>query len=181
MKTEKILLEKDVLVPIPEKMDVYKVEGIPTRYFLSENSVRKNLATHKTCEECGDTIKVRSFCRKCSEKKQNENYSKSKFLEWDGKTPLVIYNSDDYFFDEDSLIDYIEENETEDLRLMICTSNYCPNIDEDYFSDEMPENYDTLSDFDKVLVEKLKEINKYISSLKPMSWSQGRFRTEYKR
>jgi len=44
----------------------------------------------------------------------------------------------------------------------------------------MPENYDSLSDFSKEFVQKLKEFNEYIATLKPLSWSEGIYRTEYK-
>lgn len=180
---EKIILEKDVILPNKETIEVYNLGTVKNpRYVVTENTVRKELSTHKVCESCGNNISKHSYCYPCYESKNKDNYFKKEFKEWDGKTPLVIYNSDEYFFDGDSVLDYIEENEEEDLQLMICEPNYCPELSEEYFTEEfLPENYNDLGDFDKGLVQKVKELNEYIRTLKPMSWSQGRYRTEFNR
>lgn len=181
-KQEVILLEKDVVLPSKETIEVYNIgtAEIPI-YIVTEHTVRRELSTHKICEGCGEVLEKRTYCQTCSSKKSAENYFKKTFKEWDGETPLVIYNDDTYFFDEESLQDYIEENGDENLELVICEPNYCPELTEEYFSEEyLPENYDGLDDFDKGLVQKIKELNEYIKTLGPMSWSGGRFRTEYK-
>lgn len=182
MKQEEvILLESDVVLPVPEKMDVYKVEGNPIRYFLTPESARKHMATHKKCETCEEIYAVRSYCRTCSAKRREEGYMKLPFKSWDYETPLTLYDDDKYFFDQEDLDFYISDNEIDpkDLRLVICKPNLCTTISEEYFADEMPENYDSLDQFDKGLVEKLKDVNEYIKTLRPMSWSAGDFRTEY--
>ena len=178
---EKIILEKDVVLPNKETIEVYNLGTVQQPiYIVHESRVRKELSTHNVCESCGNNISKHSYCRPCYESKNSERYLKKEFKEWDGKTPLVIYNSDEYFFDADSVLDYIEENEEEDLQLMICEPNYCPELSEEYFTEEyLPENYDVLGDFDKGLVQKVKELNEYIRTLKPMSWSEGRYRTEF--
>ncbi len=186
MEKEKIILGKDVVLPVPEMMAVYKVEGSPIRYFLSEESVRKHLATHKQCENCGDIIEVRSYCNKCHEKRSHERYLTKPFKEWDGITPLCIHDSDTYFFDEESVQEYVEECKEEGtdvskLRLVICSENNIPEVNEEYFCDMLPENYENgLLDWNKEFVEKLKEFNEYIKLQKPLSWSEGIYRTEYK-
>lgn len=180
------MTKEDVIVPAPEKMDVWVVNnkrGNPI-YCLSEDAYRRNVATQLKCSTCGTNYESNSFCRVCSDKKQEESYNKKPFKVWDGNEPLVIYQDDTYFFDEDQLKDYIYENDLDDedvknLRLMICEPNNCREIEEDYFGDEMPENMDSLEEFDKGLVEKLKEINTYIKTLPPISWSQGMYRTTY--
>lgn len=179
---EKIILEKDVILPNKETIEVYNLgTAQQPRYIVTEQTVRKELSTHKLCGDCGSTIEKNSYCHSCYESKNKDNYLKKEFKEWDGKTPLIIYNSDEYFFDEDSLLDYIEEAEEDNIQLMICTPNHCPELSEEYFTEEyLPENFDDLGDFDKSLVQKIKELNEYISTLKPMSWSQGRYRTEYR-
>lgn len=180
---EKILLEKDVVLPLKQTIEVYNLGSeIVPRYIVTENTVRRELSTHKICTNCENPYIKNGYCKTCYEKKNNERYYNKPFLEWNGETPLVIYDSDEYFFNAESVEEYMQENEIDenDLQLMICSPNYCCQIDEDYFSGEMPENFESLSDFDKILVQKLKEINKYIAKLKPISWSEGEFRTEFR-
>lgn len=182
MKLEKpILLEKDVVLPAKETIEVYNIGTVEKpRYIVTEHTVRRELSTHKQCEKCGSVFENNSYCDSCSSKSENESYWKKPFKEWDGKTPLVIYNSDQYFFDAEDVEFYIEENKIDpkELNLMICYPNNCIQIGEEYFTDEMPENFDCLSDFDKGLVSKINDLNFYISTLKPMSWSEGNYRTE---
>lgn len=182
MDTEKIILEKDVVLPNKEIIEVFNLgTKINPRYILSEKTVRSEMATHKECDKCGDIIRKKSFCNSCRDKIEKEKYLKKPFIKWDGETPVCINNSDQYFWSSDEIDDYLEENEikSSELELVICAPNHIRSIDEDYWSDEMPEEYDSLSDFSKEFSEKLKEFNDYISTLKPLSWSQGVFRTEY--
>jgi RNA polymerase subunit RPABC4/transcription elongation factor Spt4 len=181
-KTEKIILEKDVILPPKETIEVYNLGTAQApQYIVSEKTALYTLMTHKICENCGNIVGKNSYCRPCSEKRQNENYLKKEFREWDGETPLVIYNSDFYLFDLDDLTECIAENGIIGLQLMICEPNYCPELSEEYFAEEfLPENYDSLVEFDEGLVLKIKELNEYIRTLKPISWTEGKYRTEYK-
>jgi len=180
---EKIILEKDVVLPKLETIQVYNL-GTPEipQYVVTEKTAKYRLSTHKECEKCGSVYGKNSYCDFCYSKSVKERYWKKTFKEWDFETPLVIYNSDIYFIDADEVESYIEENDIDpkDLNLMICSPNYCIKIEDTYFIDDMPEEYDCLSDFDKGLAQKVEEINKYISTLKPVSWSEGNYRTEYK-
>lgn len=181
---EIIVLPEDVVVPSPEKMNVWCVE-INThqkRYFLSEESYRKEVATHQKCLTCDTIIKARSFCRNCSEKRSIENYLKKPFKEWDLTTPVCLHHTYQFFWNTEEIDEYLEENELEpsELDLVICAPNHVSAVTEEYWADDMPENYDELSDFNKEFVQKLKEFNEYISTLEPLSWGEGLFRTEYK-
>lgn len=181
---EKIILDKDVILPQKETLEVYKlnVQGAP-QYVVSEEKVKYWLSTHTECK-CGNIHRRTSYCNPCAERRQKDSYLKHQFKEWDGTTCVCIHNSDEYFWDPESIEEYCEENEceSEDLRLMICEPNKLHEIGAEHFyeQDYWPENLDSLADFDKVLNEKLKELNAYIQTLKPISWSQGRFRTEHK-
>ena len=149
-------------------------------FIVTEHIVRRELSTHKLCENCKNPIKKNSYCNFCQSKKELDFYNRKPFKEWDFVTPLVNYNSDNYFFDQEDLNEFIEEYGIRNLQLVICSENLCPLLSEEYFCEEiLPENFDSLSDFDKGLVQKIKELNDYIKTLKPMSFSEGIFRTEY--
>ncbi|MFJ3366544.1 hypothetical protein [Pseudomonas sp. NPDC086251] len=62
--------------------------------------------------------------------------------EWAG-VPLVIIDSDRYFFDEDSLRDYLIDSDVDltDEQLCICEPNYERQLDPtDVFGDDLPED-----------------------------------------
>jgi len=183
MSEEKIILEKDVILPEKETIEVFNIGTKENpRYIVTEHTARKELATHKICEGCDSPIIKNSFCRPCSEKKWEEAYFRLKFKEWNYEDFVYDRNSERYFQDENEIEEYLEENENAELRLVICSPNMCPTLNEEYFTeDNMPENFDELADFDKGLVQKINELNEYISTLAPMSWSEGIFRTEYKK
>ena len=54
---EKIILEKDVILPNKETIEVYNLGTVQQpRYVVTEKTVRKELSTHKVCESCGNNI-----------------------------------------------------------------------------------------------------------------------------
>ncbi|WP_241198347.1 hypothetical protein [Pseudomonas granadensis] len=70
--------------------------------------------------------------------------------DWAGE-PLIIFDGDRYFFDEDDPRDYLIHSDIElaHVRLCICEPNYPREIDAgDLFCDDLPEedeiNYDQL-------------------------------------
>lgn len=181
MKQEKIILESDVILPEKESIEVYNI-GTKEKphYILLEARARKELSTHIKCE-CGNTYEKKSYCSPCADKRSRENYFKKPFMEWDGEVP-VCYD-DTFFFDIDSIEEYLEENELEpeDLRLVICKPNHFWEISEDYWSDIFPENWDSIADGNKKFSEKLEEFNKFIREQPAFSWGESHYRTEYRR
>lgn len=152
----------------------------------SESSARYDGSTHITCE-CGNvTSKSYTKCESCREKKSIENYNKLEFKEWDHETPLYDDVSGSYFMDSDELEEFIYELEQEwgeelepgDLRLLICYPNNYHNICSDYWSDILPTDDD--ADIPSELKAKLDELNKFLDTLEPASWSPSKIRTEYK-
>lgn len=187
------MIPKEIII-LPENVElekvtieVYKQKNLPTnapiKYWLKEESARKELATHKLCEKCGNPVASRGYCKTCYERVSNVKYKKLPFEEWDGIVPLVIWNNDIYFFDQDDIEDYLEENDLqpEDLQLVICVPRYLSRIHEDYFEDVIPENYDSIKDGNKEVWQKIQELNEFIEKQPPFSWSQGGTRTEFKR
>lgn len=143
-----------------------------------ENLARFAGSTHKICE-CGNEMPVsRIVCDSCYAKVRAEKYWKLPFKEWDRETPLVVYDDDKFFWDEDQIIEYLEENELnpEDLKLVICEPRYPSPIDSSYWEDDLPEDHELPDE----LQNKIVELNKFIKTLEPLGWWPTDIRTEYK-
>ena len=192
MKMEqKVILSEDATNLIEEK--VVTVYVTPSnKHFLTKESAINNVITHKKCE-CGNIMRTYQMkCDSCSHVSTRDKYNKLKHMDWDGETPLCLYDDDKYFFSEDEVYDYLEDlnydveeedkTKLEDLMLVICIPNHLPQIE--YFSlcdDILPDD----ADYPERLISseiqiKLEEINKLISEHKPISWTQGRLRTKIK-
>lgn len=147
------------------------------RYWANdERMARYEGATHQKCPNNPDhpIYEVRGYCRTCREERLDENFKKMPVKDWEGE-PLVIYDSDRYFFDDDSLWQYLYEAEIEpeDVRLCICTPNYPSEIDpSDHFCDDLPEDGEINDD---QLIAAFDLLNEMIRKSEPMSWSEGDF------
>lgn len=83
------------------------------------------------------------YCDSCMEKRDLERWLSLPEVEWDGETPLS--DGDRYFFDEDSVFDYLEENKIapEDARFVVCVKERPPRFDmTDFLCDHIPEDMD---------------------------------------
>lgn len=146
-----------------------------------ERAARYDGCTHRKCEKEGCenyTDKNRLYCQTHAFEKSKEVYLSKPYKEWDKEIPLVIYNDDRYFFSVEDLEEYLEENDSQDIRLMVCQPNYLTHLDTEQWREDLPEDWD-LRDVDEKLENMVKEINKYIDTLPPASWSAGSFRTSY--
>jgi hypothetical protein len=100
------------------------------------------------------------------------------FVEWDGKSPVCLFHSDKFFFDESSIEDYCEENEIDlaDLDLVICEPQYAPELEGDFFADYLPSERD-----DELPDELQSAIDEFNAKVKaygtPLSWVPGKNRT----
>jgi len=130
-------------------------------------------STHRHCD-CGAVIPRNSYCKACNRAKDAERYRNAERIEWDEETPLYSQTNDQYFFSMDELIDFIYEHDiesTDDMELFICKPNYFRNIDQDWFSDDLPED----GDFPKELYDAIDNFNAVINKLGPVSYSPGKF------
>ena len=150
------------------------------RLFTDENIARYDGSTHVVCKKCGgDCEKPYFVCELCRNKLDDEKYLKKEFKEWDGETPLVIFGTDNYFFDYDGLISHCEDNglELKDLQLVICEPVFLPELDFcDFFHDELPEDGDLRYEAPEV-IEAFEVLNRVIRKQKPVSWTEGTLRT----
>lgn len=183
MSKENIILEDEAEKLIEQvTLDVWKVNE--QKYFVKKDKAIEFVTTHKKCE-CGDLMeKYRSKCHKCQSEEwsnqSHERYLRKPIKEWDGKTFLTIYNTDVFFEDESEIQDYLSENDLkiEDLELCICEPNHLPTIDYDEMCvDIMPENIDDLSRLCPEVLNKINELNEFIKNHKPISWTEGIYRT----
>jgi hypothetical protein len=150
-------------------------------YGDNEHLARWDGCTHLICG-CGAEME-RSYtsCAACRDKKRLENYEAMPFKEWDGQTPLTLYDDDEYFWEEDGLLDHCEMNEInpEDLRLVICKPNYAWEIDDDDYRDILAKDH-TLADTYPELADDIEKVNELIRKKEmPLSWGAGKYRSSY--
>lgn len=179
---ETIILREDIENDIEEvNVKMYKING---RHYHTKESAISNTITHNKCE-CGNLMRRgHTHCQTCRSKKRDEVYWSKSHLEWDGETPLVLFDTDIYFFGEDEIYDYIyneelDKDQIDQLQFMICEPNYLREISLDYWSDIFPEDFDEDRHIPHFM-KKLNEFNDYISKHEPISWSESKFRTTVK-
>ena len=179
--TEKLVIMEDS----PEAASIKTVTGWVSRtghfWGNDERMARYDGSTHKRCE-CGEIIEQRSYCRKCSDRKEVERWQAMPEVEWDGAAYLYSQTADQYFRDEQEIADYCADADEpctpDDLHLVICTPNYLREVDlcEDN-SEEMPEDGDE-SYFTAEVQEALEALNKAIresrTPAQAISWSPGK-------
>ncbi|MFD2599882.1 hypothetical protein ACFSQ3_13070 [Sphingobacterium corticis] len=137
-----------------------------------------NYCTHDDCESCGKEFKknytYEKLCGDCHSKKIISRYNELELVEWDGETPLVIFNDDQYFFNEDDIIAYCEDSECQpsDLMLVVCTTSNLSQIDFDHWIDEVHEEWEPSTE----LIAKLKEFNEFLAQESSNTWFEGKKR-----
>ena len=148
------------------------------RAFFDERAAKFDGCTHGRCQECKEVCeKSRLMCKTCGEKARQAVFDKMPEVEWDGKTPLCIFDSDTYFFYEDELLDYCDEHECkpEDLSLILCVPEYPRELTDEYFLSDFCEDIE-LSKKIQSMIERfnkeLKEINE------PIAWVGGNQRVK---
>ncbi len=180
METKTIILDTDEAAASQKTVTGW-VSRNGRFYGKDEQLARWDGCTHKVCEKCGNQHeKTWTCCENCRRKNALERYQKYPFKEWDGKEPVCMFDGDKYFFSEEDIEMYLEDNEElqpEDLRLVICEPNYAHEISEDWWADDLPED----GEMPKALSDKIDELNKFIKTLPPLSYSPGKVRTEYTR
>lgn len=143
-----------------------------------EHMARYTGCTHVLCQGCGAAIeKSYMTCEGCRHKAAVEKWAALPFMAWDGKSPLCTWDGEDYFFTEEDLIDYLEENRLEgkDLMLVICEPLTYREIDYGMLADDAHEDWEP----PKNLVEAVEKVNALLRKLPPHSYTVGKIRTSY--
>lgn len=114
-------------------------------------------------------------CDDCIIKTRNENYTKLPYKEWDGKEPVCLYDDDKFFFDEESLTDYLYDNELNgsDVMLVLCKPVMYQPIDSEIIAGDAHEDWEP----SKELEDRMKQFNEFLKALPPHSWEPGKIRT----
>lgn len=142
----------------------------------NEHQARWGGCTHKTCE-CGNMMSKHYLkCDSCRTKSDRENYLKLPFKEYNGE-PVVIRDTDTYFFSEDEIVDYLEDNDLKEVDLLFCDAQEWTPISSDVWQDIMPDEEDFLPE---PLQAALDNLNQVIETLLPCSYFPGKVRTTYK-
>lgn len=172
-----------------------KIFTVRDKSWWADRITKDAIATHDDCAYCGVEFKKdythQRFCVQCGYLNKNEKYQALEFKEWDGETPLVIFDDDKYFFSIEDIEEYVNDfnddldfedliqNDRlfpESLRLVICVPNYLSIVNEDHWDDILL-GEDQELDLSKDVAEKLKALNEAIKAEPAVSWSPGKFRT----
>lgn len=143
--------------------------------YHAEHLARYDGCTHIVCTTrgCGNIItKDRIICKDCQARKELDRFNDMPRVLWDGKTPICIYNTDEYFFTIGQLLDYCEQHSVypHNLHLVLCSPVYASEIPDDYYSHELPEE-SSLDDICPELDSLIQAVNDYIAENKPvLSW-----------
>lgn len=181
-KTKEVILNTDPNI-VEFKTNIEGWVGKDGRFYGKDKdmAIYAN-STHKKCDKGHTYPKTWINCPTCRELGLPKKYLRLEEKEWDGVTPLCIYDTDKYFFSEDEIYDYCEYEEIDikNLQLVICNPNYLWEISTDYWEEVYPEDMDLKDVASKEILEKLKELNELINKETPVSWNAGKFRTTLK-
>lgn len=147
--------------------------------FPDEHTARWSGCTHVQCG-CGQWHKKSwTLCDSCRAKKARERYLALPAKEYDGSY-VALYDDDTYFWNEEEILDYCEENEVkkEDLELVFCEPNKLQEIDYDQWNDILPYDSDG-GEFSQELHDAVKKLNEVIRNHKPVSWMPGKVRVVF--
>ena len=146
-----------------------------------EHMARYDGSTHRKCKCGGVYSKGWTACQKCRDQKRMEVYLNMPFESYAGQ-PVVIFDNDIYFWNEDDIRDYCDNEGVEfaELDLVICEPNYVRPFEYgDYYHDECPEDHD----FETIapeITKKIEELNKFITEkAQILSWTAGKYRTSF--
>lgn len=142
----------------------------------NEHQARWRGCTNIKCK-CGNiTVKSYTICENCRAKATRERYLALPFREYKGE-PVVDWDGETYFFDEDSIIEYLDDNDLTEIDLLFCRKQEWNPVSPDIWEDIMPPDEYELPD---ELQEALDNLNKVIESLPACSYFPGKERTVYK-
>ncbi len=139
-----------------------------------ENMARWSGCTHIKCE-CGNVFdKRRTRCDSCQAKIDMEKFYALPMVEWDGTTPVCTFDDDKFFFSDGEVLDYLADldEETDEVRLVLCKPGKLSCVSEDYWCDDLPED----GELPDEVATKLAELNEAIKNAPTVCWCPGKQR-----
>lgn len=154
------------------------------RVYHDENTARYAGSTHKKCERCDAVVeKGMRYCQQHREELRHEKWLALPEVEWDGQTPLYSDACEEYFFDEDDILEHLEEHDitAANLDLQVCEPVLMDKVDMDWhFEDDIPEDADARDVLPAEVIEAFVHLNRVIEQhQRPISWIPGKHRTSY--
>ena len=135
-----------------------------------ERLARWSGATHLSCQRCGTPHdKLYTFCEACREVNTITRWGKLKQKDWDGSSPVCLFDGDEFFFDVESFLDWCADRDTKpsDVRLVHCRPHYLSTVDTDHWTDDLPEDGELPPEIEAALGE----LNAKIAAhAEPISW-----------
>ena len=171
--------EKIVMMDSDEAASIQTLTGWVDRQgrFWGNDEYQARLcgATHRKCKNKPDEHPVHSthgYCEECHRESRQVKFATFERAVWAGE-PLVIFDSDQYFFDIESLAEYCQENSVlpGELQLLICKPNSPPEFDiEQHCEDVLPDGGDCYS-LPQAVLDAADALNKAIKESEAVSWS----------
>lgn len=118
--------------------------------------------------------KKNNYCLECHDERIKAKWEAMPSKELDG-SPVTIYDTDQYFFDAESLHDFLcdEGLAVDDIRLVFCIPNKAREINpNEHFCDKLDEDGEVSAE----LAAAFDALNAVINRQPPMSWSPGNVR-----
>lgn len=136
----------------------------------SEHSARWSGATHLSCKKCGTVHNKNTImCDPCHALHMAAVWDELEKRPWDGTTPVMVHQGDEFFFDAESFANWCADNEVEreGVHLVHCKPQHLSTIDEDHFADDLPED----GELPPAIAEALAALNTAIQAhTEPVSW-----------
>lgn len=170
--------KKVIMFDSPEAAQLRTVTGWVSSdgrfYGDDERIARYAGCTHRKCERCEAVIpKSQIICDSCRRKDMDAKYDALESKEWDGVTPLALFDDDTYFWEWSDVEEYAEDHDCEvsDLRLVICYPvKPRPLSADEMFCDELAEDGESPDD----VKDAVEALNQAIESAPPFSWYPGK-------
>ena len=145
-----------------------------------EHMARWSGSTHKRCDECGRVYPKNSYCDFCHAKKETEKYYAMPMIEWDETTPVCEWHDDKYFWDKESVLDYLYDTYEDaqkqgyepEVQLVICEPQYLHTLDAEDWSDDLAED----GELPDAVLEAIDVFNEILKNQKASCWYPGKQR-----
>lgn len=170
------MTEQIIFSDSPEAASLRTVTGWVSRngiyYGNDEQMARYDGCTHRACNTCGaPTEKPWKECSECRHKMKVEAFKAMPRAPWDGVCMVYSDARDEYYNSPADAAEDLEEGQAlEDLRLILCEPVRGRHIDEDHFSDQLPED----SELPDELVRAIVAFNKAVDAAPMLSWAPGK-------